>query len=608
MATDIIAESASAAPSGRVRFGEVGLTIEARDGGILLLGAKASLRPYEENLLKKFWANAERWPERTWLARRAGAERSWQRLSYQHGRADVSAVAAWLERLQLAPQNSVMILSENSLAHATWIFGAIAAGVPVCSVAVNYSLLGGDFERLRRVSELIRPRVIFAEQGAPFAAAIRAIATDDTIVVSCESEDLAPGAVKFAEILTRPDVAGTGARIATLNPSRPARYMLTSGSSGTPKAVIHTQATITASANINFQAMSEALAWDHEVLDWLPWNHISGSSLLTNVSYLGGSLYIDDGRPTPERIGETVKNLSEIPVRYYGNVPAGYAMLADALESNPAMCEVFYRELRAMLFGGAGLPQALHDRLQNLSVKTTGHTFAFLSGYGSTETTSAISCTYWHSSKVGIGLPLPGVQMKLVPAESAYEVWVKSPSLMPGYLSETGAPSHPFDQEGFYRMGDLVQFHDPLHPEQGLFFFGRQSDQFKLANATFVASARLREALLRACPEIFRDVVVCGEGQAYPAALAWTKLDSSDAIVRSRVERALAQHNLENPGQSTRILRVLFLSEPPNAQAGEITEKGTINRNQLLRRRSGDVARLYAEPIDTAVIAAASVL
>jgi feruloyl-CoA synthase len=606
MATDIITEDSTPAPGSRVRFGEVGLTIDARADGILLLGAKAPLQPYEVNLLKKFWANAERWPERTWLARRAGTERRWERLTYRDGRADVSAVAAWLERLQLAPQNSVMILSENSLAHATLIFGAIAAGVPVCSVAVNYSLLGGDFERLRRVSALVRPRVIFAEQGAAFAAAIRAIASDDAIVVSCESAALSPGAVEFSEILTQPDVTGIGARVAALDTSKPARYMLTSGSSGTPKAVIHTQATITASANMNFQGMSEALAWDHDVLDWLPWNHISGSSLLTNVSYLGGSFYIDDGRPTPERIGETVRNLSEIPVRYYGNVPAGYAMLAEALESNARLREVFYKELRAMLFGGAGLPQSLHDRLQKLCVQTTGHTFAFLSGYGSTETTSAISCTYWHSSKVGIGLPLPGVQMKLVPAEGAYEVWVKSPSLMPGYLSETGAPSANFDQDGFYAMGDLVQFHDPAHPEQGLFFFGRQSDQFKLANATFVASARLREALLRACPEIFREVIVCGEGREYPAALAWNRLGSIDATVRNRVARALAQHNLENPGQSTRVLRVLFLNEPPDAQAGEITEKGTINRNVLLRRRSREVERLYAEPVDTAVIAAAS--
>jgi feruloyl-CoA synthase len=606
MAMHIIAEGAAIPSLGRVQFGEVGLSIESRANGTLLLGAKAPLRAYEENLLSAFWANAERWPERTWLARRSGPERRWQRLSYASGRADISAVAAWLGRLRMPPQSSVMILSENSLAHATWIFGAIAAGVPVCSVAVNYSLLGGDFERLRRVSALLQPRVIFAEQGQAFAAAIRAICNDDTIVVSCESAALPLGAVKFSEILAQPDVAGIGARIAMLDPSKPARYMLTSGSSGVPKAVIHTQATITASANINFQAMSEALAWDHDVLDWLPWNHISGSSLLTNVSYLGGSLYIDDGRPTPEGIGETVKNLSEIPVRYYGNVPAGYAMLADALEANPRLREVFFKELRAMLFGGAGLPQALHDRLQRLSVQTTGHTFVFLSGYGSTETTSAISCTYWHSSKVGIGLPLPGVQMKLLPAEGAYEVWVKSPSVMPGYLAATGATAQPFDEEGFYGMGDLVQFHDPAQPEQGLYFFGRQSDQFKLANATFVASARLREALLRACPDIFRDVVVCGEGQAYPAALAWNKLDSIDAMVRGRVARALAQHNLENPGQSTRILRVLFLSEPADAQAGEITEKGTINRNLLLRRRSVDVARLYAEPIDAAVITAAS--
>jgi feruloyl-CoA synthase len=603
---DIITEDHFPTRRNRVQFGEVGLHIQSRPDGSLLLGAKAPLRPYEKNLLRQFWTHGESSPQRTWLARRGGPQRQWQRLSYQQGRANVSAVARWLRQSAVPPHRSVLVLSENSIAHATWIFAAIAAGVPICSVTVNYSTLEADFARLRRVAALVKPQVVFAEQGAPYANAIKAIATDDMIVVSCEPGSLDCEAVSFANILGQPDVEAVFKAIDALDPDRPARYVLTSGSSGVPKAAIHTQATITANVNINFQAMSQALAWDHDVLDWLPWNHISGSSLLTAVSYLGGSLYIDDGRPTAERFAETVENLSEISVRYYGNVPAGYAMLAQALESNARLRTVFYAELRALLFGGAGLPQALHDQLQRLALQTTGHQFVFLSGYGSTETTSAISCTYWHSAKVGIGLPLPGVQMKLVPAEGAYAVWIKSPSLMPGYLTESGSVDTPFDGEGFYAMGDLVQFHDRARPEEGLYFFGRQSDQFKLANATFVASARLRESLLREGSKVFLDVVICGEGREYPCALAWPKAAEVDSTVRSEALRALAAHNRDYPAQSTRILRILFLSEPPSAQAGEITEKGTINRNLLLRRRASDVARLYAEPPDPAVLYASS--
>lgn len=585
------------APFRPVRFGQVGLDLETRPDGTLILSARAPLVDHDSNLLRVFWAHGDAMPDRTWIARRGGEHRGWQPLSYAQGRADVSAVAAWLLRQEIAPGRCVLVLSENSIAHAAWMFGAIAAGVPICSVSVNYSLLGTDFERLRHVVDLVKPAVIFAEQGAPFARALAAVRPADAIVVSARPQDLAGDVVALADVLACPDVEAIGARVQALDPTVPARYLLTSGSTGRPKAVIHTQAMMTANTASGFQAMGDAFAWDGPCLDWLPWSHIAGSSLLTNITALGGSLYIDDGRPTPELFGETLRNLKEIRPRFYGTMPSGYAMLADALDLDDALRHAYFADLRCMLFGGAGLPQPLHDRMQALAVRTIKTRIQFVSGYGSTETGSAISYTWWETRKVGIGLPVPGASLKLVPAEGAYEVRVKAPSVTPGYLGDPARTADAFDEEGFLRMEDRADFHDRANPSEGLFFAGRSAEQFKLTNGTFVAAGRLRDSVLKACPGLFRDVVVCGEGQAELTVLAWLDAEvasrENPVTIQTRVRTGLSLHNLDNPGKSGRLRRLMLLTDPPDAGHSELSDKGSINRAAVLLRRAADVARLY---------------
>lgn len=585
------------APFRPVRFGDVGLEVETRPNGTLILSARAPLVDHDSNLLRVFWAHGNAMPDQTWIARRGGENRDWQPLSYARGRADVSAVAAWLFRQEIAPGRCVLVLSENSVAHAAWMFGAIAAGVPICSVSVNYSLLGTDFERLRHVVDLVKPAVIFAEQGAPFAGALAAVRPADTIVVSAQTQGLPGMVVALDDILSHPDVEAVGERIQTLDPTVPARYLLTSGSTGRPKAVIHTQAMMTANTASGFQAMGDAFAWDGACLDWLPWSHIAGSSLLTNITALGGSLYIDDGRPTPELFGETLRNLKEVRPRFYGTMPSGYAMLADALDLDDALRHAYFADLRCMLFGGAGLPQPLHDRMQALAVRTIKSRIQFVSGYGSTETGSAISYTWWETRKVGIGLPVPGTSLKLVPADGVYEVRVKAPSVTPGYLGDPARTAEAFDEEGFLRMEDRADFHDRASPSEGLFFAGRSAEQFKLANGTFVAAGRLRDSVLKACPGLFRDLVVCGEGQGELTVLAWPDAEvmarSGPETIRLRVLEGMLRHNLDNPGQSARLKRLMLLTDPPSAEHHEVSDKGSINRAAVLRRRAGDLARLY---------------
>ncbi|MGV9010478.1 AMP-binding protein [Brevundimonas sp.] len=585
------------APFRPVRFGDVGLEVETRTDGTLILSARAPLVGHDSNLLRVFWGHADATPDRIWIARRGGEARDWQVQSYAQGRNDVSAVAAWLIRQNIAAGRSVLVLSENSVAHAAWLFGAMAAGVPICSVSVNYSLLSTDFERLRYVVDLVKPAVIFAEQGASFARALAAVPPADAIVVSAQPQDLPGDVVALADILSAPDAQAIGERIQTLDPTVPARYLLTSGSTGRPKAVIHTQAMMTANTASGFQAMGDAFAWDGACLDWLPWSHIAGSSLLTNIAALGGSLFIDDGRPTPERFGETLRNLKDVKPRFYGTMPSGYAMLADALEADEGLSQAYFSELRCMLFGGAGLPQPLHDRLQNLAIRTSGQRIQFVSGYGSTETGSAISYTWWETRKVGIGLPVPGASLKLVPADGVYEVRVKAASVTPGYFNDPVRTAEAFDEEGFLCMQDRADFHDRAVPTEGLFFAGRSAEQFKLANGTFVAAGRLRDAVLKVCPGLFRDLVVCGEGQGELTVLAWPDAEvmarSGPETIRLRVLEGLLRHNVDNPGQSARLTRVMLLTEPPSAEHNEVSDKGSINRAAVLRRRADDLARLY---------------
>lgn len=306
----------------------------------------------------------------------------------------------------------------------------------------------------------------------------------------------------------------------------------------------------------------------------------------------GGTLHVDDGKPMPGLFETTLRNLRDVPVAYFNNVPSGYAMLVDALDVDPVLRKTFFKDMRLMLYGGAGLPQAVYDRLQAHAVAETGRRVHMTTGYGMTETVTGCMVIHFPTTKVGIGLPAPGLEVKLVPHDDRYEVRLRGPNVMRGYLDEPAKTAAAFDAEGFYRTGDLAVFHDEADPGQGLAFAGRLAEEFKLASGAWVYGGQLREQLLGALDGLVSDLVLADDSRPYLALLAWPKAGATLEAVVARV-RAFNSGAL---GGTSRIQRVMLLDRPPSVDAHELSDKGSINRRAVLDGRSDDVARLFAEP------------
>jgi feruloyl-CoA synthase len=386
--------------------------------------------------------------------------------------------------------------------------------------------------------------------------------------------------------------------------------MLTSGSTGLPKIVVQTNrmwCTLFAGANHVLAAVS---GWGDRTLDWMPWSHVAGVSVLTGALINGGSFYLDDGRPTLELFGNTLRNLAEVQPRFFANVPFAFGMLCDALEADPLLQKQFFEHLQLCLFGGAGLPQPVYDRFQTMAEQTIGERIMFTTGYGSTETTAGVMAVSWPTTKVGVGLPLPGIEVKLVPLDAErYEVRFKADCVMPGYLDNPEATAAAFDEEGYYRSGDAIAFEAPGDYRKGFVFAGRLAEEFKLLNGTFVPGGRLRAELVAAASPAVVDALICGEGRSELGVLVWLNpagvaatlgIEGSPAALAAdpRVLDWLAERlgevNVHADGMSTRIARFAVLVEPPDVEAGEVSEKASINQSIALRRRSGDVDALYA--------------
>ena len=587
------ADVVRAAPFREVAFPPVDLEIERRADGVIIMTPRQPLEIGVATVPAGLARQALRVPDKTHLAERAGADRAWRRQTFAEAKAQSDAVAQWLLDRGIPTGRPVMILSGNSIAHGTIRYGAMAAGVPVSPVSANYALMGaaGGFERLRHVVELVRPAVIFAET-APYAAAVAACAPG-VPVISREPQAFGPAGVAYDEVLATPVTEAVARSIAGLDPDAPAAYMLTSGSTGRPKAVIQTQAMIVANLHQGWQTLGRAAGWDDVLLEWMPWSHVSGAFTSMAAAIFGGSLHIDEGKPLPGLFDETVRNLREIPLRYFTNVPAGYAMLTTALESDEALRGAFFRDLRLMLYGGAGLPQPVYDRLQALAVQTCGHRIFLTTGYGATETTSGCMSIYFPTDQVGIGLPMPGLSVKMVPLDDRYELRMKGAMVTPGYLDAPEVNATIRDEEGFYRIGDTGRFHDPADPTKGLAFAGRLAEEFKLDTGSWVSGGALRLQLVGALSPLISDLLVCGEGRSAVGILAWPA-PGADPADLDAVAAGLRHHNRENPGSSTRVGRFAFLREPPNAEAHELSDKGGVNQALAKQRRADAVERLYA--------------
>src|SRR6202042_27728 len=439
------------------------------------------------------WASEK--PERIWLAQRAGADRQWRKLSYGEAKRTVDALTQGLLDLKLEPGGPVAILSGNSIEHALMTMAAMQARFPAAPVSPAYSLMSQDHVKLKYLFDLIKPQVVMVQDGPAFEKALKALNLDGVTVVHVARPCEGIKSIAFADLAATPVTADVERSIADITPETIGKLLFTSGSTGMPKAVINTQEMMCANAAMMMQIRPrDPEAPQATYLDWMPWNHTMGGNALFNpVLTEGGALYIDDGRPVPGMIEETLRNLREISPTYYANVPAGYAALAAAMEKDDALCRGFFKNLSLMAYGGARLPDDLYDRMQALAGRATGGRLGVYYGLGSSQTAPTATGPYWDTERVGlIGLPFPGVELKMVPVGSKYELRLRGINVTPGYFGRPDLTSAAFDEEGFYCIGDAGMFVDAGDPVQGIIFAGRVMEDFKLTTGTFVHVGSLR--------------------------------------------------------------------------------------------------------------------
>jgi feruloyl-CoA synthase len=616
------AQGAAPAPFKKIHWIERDVVLEQRPDGTRLLRARAPLQPFASHIPEflRRWS-LER-PDQVWLAQRRGPQRAWLKVTYAQARATVDALTQALLDLKLGAERPVMILSGNSIEHAMMTLAAMQAGVPAAPVSPAYSLMSQDHAKLRYIVGLIQPGVILVQDGPTFQKALAALDLTGVTLVHVERPPQGLPSVAYATLAATRPTAAVEASVAAIGLDTVGKLLFTSGSTGMPKAVINTQRMMCANVAMG-QQIRERQPDDPRavVLDWLPWNHtMGGNAGFHGLLADGGTLYIDDGRPVPGLFDETLRNLREISPTYYSNVPAGYAALATALEQDDALARTFFKDLGLLAYGGATLPDDLYLRMQSLAVRHTGQRIVFFTGWGSTETAPTATSTYWDTERVGlIGLPHPGVEMKLVPAGPKWEVRLRGVIVTPGYYRQPELTKAAFDDEGFYKIGDAATFVDPDDASKGLVFAGRVVEDFKLSSGTFVHVGPLRVAAIAAASPAVQDALVAGQDRAYVGLLAWPNLEAcrqlagkpgapieqviADPAVIARVREGLAAHNAaSHGGSSMKIARAMLMTEPASIDGNELTDKGYINQRAALERRKALVERLYAEPPGEGVI------
>ena len=591
-------------------FAPPDIEMERRDDGSIVLASRRALPAAEPSITAVLNRRAAEHPDRPLAAQRDAQDR-WTTLSYGEAQSQARALAHAFTELGLGAQKPLMILSGNSLEHLLVSLGAYAARVPVMPISVAYSLMSADHARIRAIAELTRPGLVFADDAAPFGAALDALAS--RVPRALVSRGEREGALRLDDLLATAD--GGPADSADPGPDTVAKLLFTSGSTGAPKGVINTHRML-CSNQAMLQAIWPFLADEAPVLvDWLPWSHTFGANHNLNVAlFNGGTIYIDDGKPAPALFPRTLAALQDVPPTLYFNVPAGYALLAPALENDPQLAERFFSRLRFMFYAAAALPEALAARLRRLAAEHADHEVPLTSSWGTTETAPCATSMHYLGAPTGcIGVPIPGCAIKLAPVGDRLEIRVKGPNVTPGYFRRAELTEAAFDQEGFYRSGDAVTLGDRRDPNAGMLFDGRIAENFKLLTGTWVAAGALRTRLISAAG-IVSDAVICGHDAGYVAALAWInqaearKLTGAtedvaldDPALRRHLSAALRSLN-EDAGSASRVERLLLLAQPPSLDAGEITDKGYLNQRRTLQCRAADVLRLYADPPDPGVI------
>lgn len=556
-------------------------------------------------------------PDRPWMKQREPGHGPWRQITYGEALRAAEGIAQWLLDRGLTGADSVMVLSSNSIEHALVTIGCYTAGVPIAPISPAYSLISSDHGKLKHCAAVVKPKVVFAQSGDLFQKAFDTLKAVNPDLVFVTADGTGEGAIPLSELTgTTPTAAVETAR-ETLGHATVAKYLFTSGSTGMPKGVPQTfgmmSATIAGGEGLRAEAVDPDLI--PQSLEWMPWSHISAGNIGFNgVLWGGGTVHLDEGKPIPGMFETTIKNLYEVSPIVFGSAPIAFGMLAEAMERDPVLRASFFRNLRYMGYGGATLSNDVNDRLQALAVAETGSRIPLTTMYGATET-QGVTVTHWATETVGlVGLPVPGVTIKLVPNGTKLEVRVKGPTVTTGYHGDPEKTAAAFDEEGFYKLGDAARFVDDNDPSQGMVFDGRVTEDFKLDSGTWVSVGTLRPDLVAACSPYVMDAVIAGQDRPFIAALVWpsmagmqalaadaspgSPIDKLAAILKSK----LGAFNATAGGSSRRIGRFVIMTEPPSIDAGEITDKGYVNQRATLERRDALVRALYATPAGDGVI------
>jgi len=601
-----------------LKFGVTEAELRHGEGGVVYLRARQPLAPYAHRMTDRLLHWARTAPDRSFMARRRalpdGTRGDWQHLSYAEALDAARCIGQALLDRGLSAERPVLIVSENDLEHAQLALGCLYAGIPWSPASPAYSLLSQDYQKLRHVVDTLTPGLVFAADGARYGRALRATLAEDVEIVTTQGEVEGRATTPFSALRHTVPTPAIDAAMEATGPDTIVKFLFTSGSTKLPKAVINTQRLWCANQQQMAQSIPALADPDTPpvLLDWLPWNHTFGGNHNVGLALMhGGTLYIDDGKPTPALIGETLRNLREIAPTVYFNVPTGFEAIANAMKTDEALRKNLLSRVRMFFYAGAALAQPVWDTLHGVQEQEIGERVVMGTGLGMTESGPfGLYITRPEVRSGDLGLPTPGLELKLVPSGDKTEVRYRGPNVTPGYWRNPETTAEAFDEEGFFCTGDAVAWIDPGQPDLGLRFDGRIAEDFKLATGTFVSVGPLRAKIIAAGAPYVQDAVITGLNEKdvgamlipTPAVRTLAGLASdaplAEVLAHPRVlahfQQVLDALAAEATGSANRVARLVLLADPPSIDLGEVTDKGSINQRAVLKHRADLVAALHA--------------
>ena len=601
-----------------LKFGVTRVKLSDGPSGTHYLEADQALQAFPDRLTDRLQHWAHTVPERSFMARRVkqadGTLGDWKHINYQQAWTTARNIAQGLINRGLSTERPVVILSENSLEHALLSLGCMLAGVPFVPTSPPYSLVSVDYDKLKHVLRTVTPGMVFASDTR-YAKAIAATVAPETEVVMVEGSVEGRTVTAFDALCATTATPAVDAAIAATGPDTIVKFLFTSGSTKLPKAVINTQRLWCANQQQMAQSMPVLAEKQLVLVDWLPWNHtFGGNHNFGMVVFHGGTLYIDDGKPTPALMQETLRNLREIAPTVYFNVPTGFEAIANAMKTDDALRKTLLSRVQMFFYAGAALAQPVWDSLYESQEREVGERIVMGTGLGMTESGPfGIFVTNPYVQAGDLGVPTPGLTLKLVDMQGKTEVRYKGPNITPGYWRNPEETADAFDEEGFFKTGDAVKWIDETDVHLGLKFDGRIAEDFKLATGTFVSVGPLRAKIIAAGAPYIQDVVLTGinlkevGAMVFPTpavrSLSGLPADApladvlASAPVLQKFQEVVNQLAKNATGSANRIARMCLLSEPPTIDKGEITDKGSINQRSVLAHRADTVEALHAHTL-----------